>query len=169
MVGIDQRRKVNKRKAKTPYSSPPQKTKFRPKYKWLKISCLEIFLGNIILGIQLLYIRPHVPVDITRVFFSYFRFSGRKTNSTIQLRSKNLIHFTNLISFIIEIICFRNTAKILSDFTNFPANMFLFSVRKKHLHCTSSKRLRTAFLKHFVSKYLYISVYPRQKIFVPVM
>ena len=60
---------------------------------------------NIISSIQLFYVRPHVPVDIIRVFFN-FRFSSRNsqnlhklakkiTNFTIQFRSKNLIHFTN--------------------------------------------------------------------------
>ena len=36
----------------------------------------------------------------------------------------------NLNSFEIEKKCSQNTAKKLSQFTNFPANMFLFGVRK---------------------------------------
>ena len=67
---------------------------------------------NIISSIQLFYVRPHVPVDIIRVFFN-FRFSSRNsqnlhklakkiTNFTIQFRSKNLIHFTNLKALDIE-------------------------------------------------------------------
>ena len=37
----------------------------------------------------------------------------------------------------LKIICCCNTAKNLSEFTKkFPANMFLFCVRKKHLHST---------------------------------
>ena len=85
------------------------------------------FFLNIISGIKHFYICPEVPVDIIRVFFN-FRFSGRKfqiqqkqakkiTHFTIHFCSKNLTHFTN-------------TAKDLSDFKNFPANMFLFGVRK---------------------------------------
>ena len=45
-----------------------------------KISDLEFFLENIILGIQSFYIFPDVPVDIIRVFFN-FRFSSRKFQS----------------------------------------------------------------------------------------
>ena len=45
------------------------------------------------------------------------------THFTIQFRSKNLTHFTNLNSF-------ENGNNMLSQFTNFPANMFLFDVRK---------------------------------------
>ena len=37
----------------------------------------------------------------------------------------------------------------------------------KHLHCIISWRPRTAFLKHFESKYLYIFAYFHNKIFVP--
>ena len=61
----------------------------------------------------------------------------------------------------LKIICSRNTVKNLSDFTNFPANMFLFGVRKniwaapfldaKELHSCST-------LKANVCIFLYISV-----------
>ena len=54
----------------------------------------------------------------------------------------------------------------LSEFTSFPANTFLFGVRKKYTHCIISWSPRTAFLKHFQSKCLDISVHIRQKIFV---
>ena len=70
------------------------------------------FFENIISGIQLFYIGPHVPVDIIR-FFSDFKFSSKKSQSqqklpkmmihfTIQSCSKNLINFTNLNSLDIE-------------------------------------------------------------------
>ena len=59
----------------------------------------------------------------------------------------------------LKIICSQNTAKKLSQSTNFPADMFLFGVRKKHLHCINSWRQRTTFLKHCEIKCLYISVY----------
>ena len=36
--------------------------------------------------------------------------------------------------------------------------------QKKHFHCNISWRPRTAFLKHFDSKYLYISTYQRKRI-----
>ena len=64
---------------------------------------LEFFFLNIIFGVQLFYIRPDIPTDII------IRFSDRKsqsqqklakkiTNFTIQFRSKNITHFTNLDS-----------------------------------------------------------------------
>ena len=64
------------------------------------------FFENIILGIPRFYICPDVLVDIIRVFFN-FRFSSRKsqiqqklakkiTHFTIELRSKNLTHYTSL-------------------------------------------------------------------------
>ena len=70
------------------------------------------FIENIIFGIQLFYIHPHVPADIMQVFFDY-RFSRRKSQSqqkllikityfAIQVRSKNLTHFTNFNSLDIE-------------------------------------------------------------------
>ena len=104
----------------------------------------------------------------SKLFFD-FRFSRTKSQSqqklstkityfTIHFRSKHLTHFMNLISLDIENNMLRNTDKNFSQFTNFPANMFLFGVRK-NLHCIISWHPRTAFLKHFESKCLYISLY----------
>ena len=42
----------------------------------------------------------------------------------------------NLSFLALKIICYHNAAKNLSDFTNFPANMFLIGVRKNI--CTAS-------------------------------
>ena len=42
---------------------------FEPKYKWFKISDFEFFFQNIILVIQLFYIRLLVPVDMINIFF----------------------------------------------------------------------------------------------------
>ena len=62
----------------------------------------------------------------------------------------------------LKIICCCNTAKILSEITkNFPANMFLFGVRKKHLHSIVSWRPKLhswSTLKANVRLFLYISV-----------
>ena len=59
-------------------------------------------------------------------------------------------------------LCCCNTAKNLSGFTKtFPANMFLFGVRKKHLYSTVSWRPKLRFwstLKANVRLFLYISV-----------
>ena len=62
-----------------------------------------------------------------------------------------------------------NTVKKLTHFPNFPANVFLVGVKKKHLHCTISRCLRTGFSKHSESKCLYILVNFCKKIFVPKM
>ena len=110
-------------------------------------------------------------MDIIRVFFN-FRFFSRESQSqqklpkkathfTIQFRSKNLIIWTST-HLTLKIICCCNTAKNLSEFTkNFPANMFLFGVRKKHLHSTVSWRPKLhswSTLKANVRLFLYISV-----------
>ena len=62
-----------------------QKTKFGPKYKCFKTSYLDFFFENIFSDIQLFYIRPHVPVDIIRVFFN-FRFFSRKSQRSLILQ-----------------------------------------------------------------------------------
>ena len=70
------------------------------------------FIENIISGIQLFYINPHVPANIIKVFFD-FRFSRRKSQSqqklyikityfAIQVCSKHLTHFMNLNTLDIE-------------------------------------------------------------------
>ena len=70
------------------------------------------FFENIIFGLQLFYLRPHVLVDIMRYFF-YSRFLSRKSQSqqrlakkithfTIQFRSRNLTHFKSLNSLHME-------------------------------------------------------------------
>ena len=98
-----------------------------------------LFFDDIISGMQLFYICPHVPVDIIRFFFNS-TFSNRKSQSkqllakkvthfTIPFRSKILTHFTRRNSLDIEKKCYRNAAKTLFDFTYFPANMVLFGAR----------------------------------------
>ena len=71
----------------------------------------------------------------------------------------------NFDSLSLEIICPCNIAKNLSHFTNFPANIFLFGVRKNI--CTASFLDNKELL--FESKCRYISAYLRKKIFVPEM
>ena len=83
---------------------------------------------------------PHVPMDIIRVFIiPEFVAENLKANKSQRKRSLILQYcFARKTSLILristllklEIICFQNTAKKLSQFTNFPANMFLFGVRK---------------------------------------
>ena len=96
-----------------------------------------LFLKKIISGIQRFHICPDAPKNIIRVFFN-FRFSCRKSQSQQKL-AKKITHFTiqfhstilrTSTHFTLKIMSSRNTAKSLSDFANFPADMFLFGVRK---------------------------------------
>ena len=110
------------------------------RYLIFRILFCENIISRISGIISRIYIRPHVPVYIN--IFN-FRFSGRKSQSHQKL-AKKMIHFAiqfcwkNLTHFILrttthltlEIICCRNTAKNLCDFTKFPANTFLFGARK---------------------------------------
>ena len=83
---------------------------------------------------------PHVPVDIIRVFFiPEFVAENLKANKNQRKRSLILQYsFAQKTSLILristllklKIICSQNTAKKLSQFTNFPTEMFLFDVRK---------------------------------------
>ena len=110
----------------------------------------DYFIENIISDIQLFYINPHAPADIFKVcFFFDFIFSRRKSQTqsqqkllikityfAIQVCSKHLTHLRTSIHLTLKIICFRNTAKNLSPFTNFSGNMLLFGVRRNI--CTAS-------------------------------
>ena len=76
----------------------------------------------------------------TSEFFLDFRFPSRKSQNQQKLAQKLThfsIRFNSIISLtstplILKIICFQNRIKNLYHFTNFPANMFLFGVRKKN-------------------------------------
>ena len=110
-------------------------------------------------------------MEIISLLFS-FRFSTRKSESqqklakqithfTLQFCSKNLTHFTNRNS--LDTICSRNTARNLSDFTNFPANMFLFVFGVRKNICSASfldaqEPHSWSTLKAYVCIFLYISV-----------
>ena len=74
-------------------------------------------------------------------FFFNFRFSSRKSQSKQKLVKKSLVlqySFAQKASLILwtsthltlKLTCSRKRAKRLSHFTNFPENMFLFSVEK---------------------------------------
>ena len=112
-------------------------------------------------------------MDIIRVIFN-FRFSNRKSQSqqklakkithfTIQFRSKNLTHFTNLNSFEIENNMLPKHSQKAFSVYKFSSKYVSVWCQENHLHCTISWRPRTTFLKHFESKYLYISVYLSKK------
>ena len=75
---------------------------------------------------------PHVPVDIIRVFFVPANKNQPKRSLILQYSFAQKASLTLRISTLLkmEITCFQNTAKKLSQITNFPANIFLFGVRK---------------------------------------
>ena len=154
MVG--RRQKIYKKHwLKRPKAVP--KTKFGPKYKWFKISYLELFFWKYYYGHATLLYSSTRSSGHHQSFFLIFRLSSRKSQSqqklakkithfTIQFRSKNLTHFTNLNSLDIE-------NNMLPQHSQKPFWLYKFSSKhvsvwcqKKHLGCTISWRQRTAFL-----------------------
>ena len=114
--------------------------------------------------------RAYIFFFIILEFLFNFRFSSRNSQSlqklakkitqfTIQFCSKNLTHFTDLndsnLNLIMEIICSCNTAKNFFWFYK-CFRKHVSGVITKHFHWTISGGPRTAFLKHFQSKCLYI-------------
>ena len=74
-------------------------------------------------------------------YFYNFRFSSRKSQHQQKLakkityfpgqfRSEKVTVLRTSTHLTLKIICSRNTANSLSDYKNFPANMFLFGARK---------------------------------------
>ena len=115
---------------------------------------------------------PHVPVDFIRVFFiPEFVAENLKANKNQPKRSLILKYsFAQKTSLILristllklKITCSQNTAKKPSQFTNFPASMFLFGVRKSI--CTApfpdaQELLYWTTLKANVCIFLHISLF----------
>ena len=146
-------------------------------------------IQNLIFGIILLkilflaynfFILIHMFQQTSSKFFFDFRFSRRKSQSqqkllikityfAIQVCSKHLTHFMNLNTLDIENNMLpKHCPKFFSLCKFFRKHVSVWC-QKKHLHCTISWHPRTAFLKHFESKCLYISVWYLIKIFVPKM
>ena len=106
-----------------------------------------------------------------RVFFN-IRFSSRKSQSqqklakkithfTIQFRSKNLTHFTNLNSFEIENNMLPKHSQKTFSVYKFSSKHVSVWCQKKHLHCTFLDAQELHFsssLKANVCIFLYISV-----------
>ena len=143
-----------------------------------KISYLELFFWKYYYGHATLLYSSTRSSGHHQSFFLIFRFSSRKSQSqqklakkithfTIQFRSKNLIHFTNLNSLDIENNMLPQHSQKYFWLYKFSSKHVPVWCQKKHLDCTISWRQIIAFLKHFESKCLYISVYLRKKIFVP--
>ena len=113
---------------------------------------------------------PHAPVDIIRVFY-YSRYSSfsksiktsekdHSFQNTVSLKKYHSFYErTTLLT--LKIICSQNTVKRLSQFTNFPANMFLFGV-SKNIRTTPfpdvQELLSRRTLKANVCIFLYISL-----------
>ena len=144
-------------------------------------------IQNLIFGIILLkilflaynfFIFIHMFQRTSSKFFFDFRFSRRKSQSqqkllikiiyfAIQVRSKHLTHFANLNSLDIENnMPPKHCQKPFSLYKFFRKHVCVWC-QKKHLRFSISWHPRTAFLKHFGSKCLYISVYLIKKIFFP--
>ena len=125
---------------------------------------------------QHFYICRDVPVDIVSFFLiSDYLAEGLRANKNQQTKSHifqyGFAQETSLISrtlthLTLKIVCSHNTAKKLSDFTNFPANMFLFGIRKNICTTPFLDAQELQFLKHFESKCLHISIYLLKKSFV---
>ena len=85
------------RKIKKPQGSLGKNINDSKSHIWI-----SFFFENIISGIEIVCIRPQVPVDIIKVFFNFSKSQSQQklvkkiTDFTIQFRSKNLTHFTSL-------------------------------------------------------------------------
>ena len=144
----------------------PQKAIPGPKYKWFKISRLEFFFKKYYYGYTtFLYSSTRYSGHHQSFFNSTF--SNRKSQHqqklakkishfTAQFRLKILTYFTNL-----NLLDIENNMLLQRSQNPFWIYKFFSSdsvwCQKYHLHCTISWRPRTAFLKHFESKCLYIS------------
>ena len=86
--------------------------------------------------------------------------TSEKEYSTIQFRLKNLItRISTLLK--LKLICSQSTGKKLCHFANFPANMFLFGVRKNictALFPDAQELLYWSTLKANFCIFLYISL-----------
>ena len=115
----------------------PQKTKLGPNINNSKSHIYNSFLK---IFFRAYNNSPNAPVDIIRVFFiPEFVAENLKANKNQPKRSLILKYsFAQKTSLILQIstllklkiTCSQNTAKTPSQFTNFPASMFLFGVRK---------------------------------------
>ena len=167
------RRKIKREHwLKHPSKAVPQKTKFGPKYKWFKISYLELFYWK--------YYFWHTTFLYQSKFFFLFQISQKKVQSqqillikityfVIHLCSKHLTHFMNLN-------WLDNENNMVPKYCQKSSSLYKFFrkhvsawCQEKHLHCTISWHPRTVFLKQFESKCLCISVYLIKKINVPKM
>ena len=99
-----------------------QKNEMGPKYKLFKISTLEFFFWKCYFG------HTNFLYRFIIFFISFYYIFSIIFHIALILRNSTLSTLKTIFS--------RNIAKILFDFTNFPAKMFLFGVRNNI--CTAS-------------------------------
>ena len=108
------------------------KTKFGPKYKWFKISYLEFFFWKYFFGHTTFFIFVHTfQWAYNQRFFLISDFLAevsKPTNYSFTQKTSLILPTSSHLT--LKIICSCNTTKSLSHFTDFPANMFLFVIRK---------------------------------------
>ena len=149
--------------------SGTQKTKLGPKYKSLKITYLYFFFwkcyfGHTALVYTFLWTLSEFSFILDFLAESLEAIKNQQKRSLIlqySFAQKTSLILRTSTHLTLKIICSCNTAKNLSDFTNFPADMFLCSVRKdictapfldaQELHSWST-------LKANVCIFLYISL-----------
>ena len=143
---------------------------------------LEVFFWKILFVAYSCFIFVQIFQWTSELFFD-IRFSSRRSQSqqklakkishfTIKFRSKNLTHFTNLNSLDVENNMLPQHSQKPFWLKIFPANMFLFGVRKNICTTPFLDVVQfifgvTVFFKLFESKCLHISVYLRKRYFVP--
>ena len=132
MVG--RRQKIEKKQTWTPESSPPKNVNWTKRFKWFKISYLEWTSSVNIIS-------EHYQSFVC-LFFNFLA-ESLKANKNLQKRSLNLQYsFAQKTSHILQTsthstlknTCSLNTAKNLSHFTNFLANIRLVSEKTLALH-----------------------------------
>ena len=175
---VSRRRKIKRKHWLKHPKAVLQKTKFGPRYKWFKISYLELFYWKYYFWHTTFFYSSTCSSEHHQSSFFDFRFSRRKSQNqqklsikityfAIQVGSKHCTHFTNLNSLDIENNMLpKHCQKPFSIYKFFGKHVFVWC-QQKHLHCTISWHPRNAFLKYFESKCLHISVYLIKKIFVP--
>ena len=171
---VDQLLKILKKHWLKSPKAVPQKTKFGPKYNDSKCHIWNLFFENIILGIQV-FIFVHTLQWTSSEFFFFFLFqvfyqklSKPTKTSEKDDSSHNTFSLKKPRSFYEPQITWHwNQYAPATQPETFLTLHISVWFKKKHLQYIISWRPRTAFLKPFESKCLYVSVYLRNKTFVP--
>ena len=162
---------------KRPKPVQEKKKKFGLKYKLFKMSYLDFCFWKYYFG-HTMYLYLSRRSSWHHHSFFNFKFSSRKSLSqqklakkiahfTIQFRSKNLTHLTNLNSLDIENKIQPQRSQKTFWLYKFSTKHVSVWCQKQYLHCTIFWCPRPAVLKHLEGKCLYISTYLFTKIFVP--